>query len=100
MGDEAFFAEFNAATSSTGGGAAGWGDLSAHWDASSFETALGAPAGTEECSRLVAALIDSFFRGYRDVARAAAFRSTRGWPSSCATRAPSATTRWCSFSTS
>ena len=54
---------------STGGGAAGWGDLSAHWDASSFETALGAPAGAEERSRLVAALIDSFFRGYRDVAR-------------------------------
>ena len=69
MGDESFFAELNAATSSTGGGAAGWGDLSAHWDASSFETALGAPAGAEERSRLVAALIDSFFRGYRDVAR-------------------------------
>ena len=69
MGDQPFFAELNAATSSTGGGAAGWGDLSAHWDASSFETALGAPAGAEERSRLVAALIDSFFRGYRDVAR-------------------------------
>ena len=69
MGDESFFAELSAATSSTGGGAAGWGDLSAHWDASSFETALGAPAGAEERSRLVAALIDSFFRGYRDVAR-------------------------------
>ena len=69
MGDEAFFAELNAATSSAGGGPAGWGDLSAHWDASSFETALAAPAGAEERSRLVAALIDSFFRGYRDVAR-------------------------------
>ena len=69
MGDEAFFAELNDATSSSGGGAAGWGDLSAHWDASSFETALGAPAGAEERSRLVAALIDSFFQGYRDVAR-------------------------------
>ena len=69
IGDETFFARLNETAASTGEGAAGWGDLSAHWDAASFEAALGAPAGAEERSRLVAALIDSFFRGYRDVAR-------------------------------
>ena len=69
IGDERFFGRINETTSGAGEGTAGWGDLSAHWDASSFEAALGAPAGAEERSRLVAALIDSFFRGYRDVAR-------------------------------
>ena len=67
--DEAFFASVNESASTTGEGAAGWGDLSAHWDAASFEAALDAPAGAEERSRLVAALVDSFFRGYREVAR-------------------------------
>ena len=69
VGDETFFARLNETASSTGEGAAGWGELSAQWDASTFEAALAAPAGAEERSRLVAALIDSFFRGYRDVAR-------------------------------
>ena len=69
IGDEAFFAGVNETAASTAGTAAGWGDLSARWDAASFEAALGAPAGAEERSRLVAALVDSFFRGYRDVAR-------------------------------
>ena len=69
IGDETFFARVNESAASTAGAAAGWGDLSARWDAASFEAALGAPAGAEERSRLVAALIDSFFRGYRDVAR-------------------------------
>ena len=69
IGDEAFFAGINESAATTGEGAAGWGDLSAHWDAESFEAALDAPAGAEERSRLVAALVDSFFRGYRDVAR-------------------------------
>ena len=69
IGDETFFARVNETAASTAGTAAGWGDLSARWDAASFEAALGAPAGAEERSRLVAALVDSFFRGYRDVAR-------------------------------
>ena len=69
MGDETFFARVNETAASAAGTAAGWGDLSARWDAASFEAALGAPAGAEERSRLVAALVDSFFRGYRDVAR-------------------------------
>ncbi len=69
IGDEAFFDRVNETAASTTASAAGWGDLSARWDAASFEAALGAPAGAEERSRLVAALVDSFFRGYRDVAR-------------------------------
>ena len=69
IGDETFFARVNETAASTAGAGAGWGNLSARWDAASFEAALGAPAGAEERSRLVAALIDSFFRGYRDVAR-------------------------------
>ena len=69
IGDQMFFARLNETASSTGEGVAGWGELSAQWDASTFEAALDAPAGAEERSRLVAALIDSFFRGYRDVAR-------------------------------
>ena len=69
IGDETFFARVNATGASTAGAAAGWGNLSARWGAASFEAALDAPAGAEERSRLVAALIDSFFRGYRDVAR-------------------------------
>ena len=69
MGDEAFFARINASASTAGEGASGWGDLSAHWDASSFETALRAPAGAEARSRLVAALVESFFQSYRDVAQ-------------------------------
>ena len=69
MGDEAFFARINTAASTAGEEATGWGDLSAHWDASSFEAALGAPADAEARSRLVAALVGSFFKSYRDVAR-------------------------------
>ena len=69
VGDETFFARLNETASSTGEGAAGWGELSAQWDASTFEAALDAPAGAEERSRLVAALVDSFFQGYRNVAR-------------------------------
>ncbi len=69
IGDEAFFSQLNEAPAGAAGTAAGWGDLSARWDAASFEAALGAPAGAEERSRLVAALVDSIFSGYRKVAR-------------------------------
>ena len=68
IGGEEFFDAINAVASGTGEGASGWGDLSARWDAASFEAALIAPAGAEERSRLVAALIDSFFQSYRGVA--------------------------------
>ena len=69
IGDEAFFRRLNAGASGAGEGASGWGDLSAHWDDTTFEVAHGAAAGAEERSRLVAALIGSFFRSYRDVAQ-------------------------------
>ena len=66
IGDEQFFKTLNATASGAG---AGWGELAAVWDAASFEAAASAPAGAEERSRLVGALVDSFFQGYRDVAR-------------------------------
>ena len=69
LGDEAFFGGISAGPSSSGGEGAGWGDLSAHWDAASFEVALGAPPGAEERSRLVGALVGSFFQSYSDVAQ-------------------------------
>ena len=69
IGDEAFFRGINTGASTAGEGTSGWGDLSAHWDASIFDAALGAPAGAEERSRLVGALVGSFFRSYRDVAQ-------------------------------
>ena len=68
LGDEAFFAGLNEAASG-GGGGGGWGDLSASWDGAGFAAALAAPMGSEERSRLVGALVDAFFRGYREVAR-------------------------------
>ncbi len=67
IGDEEFFTTINAAASA--GGGAGWGELAAAWDAAGFEAAAAAPPDSEARSRLVAALVDSFFRGYRDVAR-------------------------------
>ena len=66
IGDEQFFSTVNATASGTG---AGWGELAAVWDAASFDAAVEAPADTEARSRLVGALVDSFFQGYRDVAR-------------------------------
>ena len=68
IGDLTFFSRINAATSSTGESASGWGDLSPRWDAASFEVALAARAGAEARSRLVAALVGSFFQSYGDVA--------------------------------
>ena len=67
IGDEEFFTTINAAASA--GGGAGWGELAAEWDAAGFEAAAAAPPDSEARSRLVAALVDSFFRGYRDVAQ-------------------------------
>ena len=70
LGDEPFFARLNETAAPSAAG--GWGDLAARWDVASFMAALGAPAGAEARSRLVGALVDSFFRGYRDVARGGA----------------------------
>lgn len=64
MGDERFFHGLNRA----GGGEGGWGKL-AEWDATSFVVALTAPPNDRERLRLVSALVDTYFRNYRDVAR-------------------------------
>ena len=67
IGDEPFFRTLNEAASGAAGG--GWGELAAAWDAAGFDTAVEAPPGAETRSRLVGALVDSFFQGYRHVAR-------------------------------
>jgi hypothetical protein len=60
MGDEQFFA-----TLSEGhGGAGGWGDLEAGWDATRFEVAMEEPPGSEERSQLISALVGTFFGSY------------------------------------
>ena len=102
IGDETFFARVNETGASTAGAAAGWGNLSARWDAASFEAALGAPAGAEERSRLVTALIDSFFRGYCAVARGSgeAFVPLDEGLAVIARHARDLGYPWCSFSTS
>jgi len=68
IGDAKFFQGLNEAVSGARGGGKGWGDLLAPWDAASFEAALRAPPGSEERSRLVSALVGSFFQSYGDVA--------------------------------
>lgn len=66
IGDAAFFEQLNRSSAGTG---SGWGDLEADWDATSFELALDAPPGSDERSRLIGALVDSFFQSYKEVAR-------------------------------
>src|SRR5262249_22579772 len=46
------------------GGAGGWGDLEAGWDATRFEAAMEEPPGSEERSQLVSALLGTFFSSY------------------------------------
>jgi hypothetical protein len=64
-GDIAFFEKLNQGAPASGG----WGELEGQWDAASFERALSAPPDSDERGGLVGALVDSFFRSYRDVAR-------------------------------
>jgi hypothetical protein len=66
LGDEAFFERLNRAA---GSGSGGWGELESAWDADSFEAALDAPPGADERSRLIGALVEEFFRSYKEVAR-------------------------------
>ncbi len=68
LGDEAFFAQLDGAGRPAGAGG-GWGDLAGRWDAAGFEAALAAPGDAEARGRLVGALVDAFFRSYRDVVR-------------------------------
>lgn len=60
MGDEQFFATL----SESNGGAGGWGDLEAGWDATRFEAAMEEPPGAEERSQLISALVGTFFGSY------------------------------------
>lgn len=52
-GDEPFFKRLNAGQ----GGADGWGELDAAWDAASFESAAAAPPDSEQHLRLVSTLL-------------------------------------------
>lgn len=66
LGDAEFFRQLG---EGAGGGGGGWGDLAGSWDAGSFEAALDAAPGSEERSRLVGALIRTYFQGYAGVAQ-------------------------------
>ncbi len=70
LGDEAFFARLNEGGSSAA--ASGWGALASkgQWDAERFDAAITAPAGDARRSKLVGALVDRFFKSYRQVASA------------------------------
>jgi len=63
LGDTAFFGRLNAGK--TGGG--GWGSIGASWDTKAFETAVGAPHGTDARGRLLSDLTRTFFTAYQDV---------------------------------
>lgn len=58
MGDESFFAALGT------GGDDGWGELSAAWDATTFEAALSRPVGDPDRERLAQALVANLFTGY------------------------------------
>ena len=60
IGDERFFAELNEGASSEGG----WGELSNNWDAARFESAIDAPPGNEERSKVISDLVKQFFNSY------------------------------------
>jgi hypothetical protein len=60
MEDHAFFMRLNEGENRGGG----WGELSAAWDAASYDTALNAAPGSEARQRLVGALVRVFFSNY------------------------------------
>ena len=60
MGDTQFFTTLSEGT----GGAGGWGDLAAGWDAMRFEAAMEDLPGSEERSQLISALLGTFFGSY------------------------------------
>lgn len=67
MGDATFFQALNAG--SGGGGAGGWGDLSAGWDSGSYEKARKAPPKAAERARLVSDLVAKLLLAFRTVAQ-------------------------------
>jgi len=68
MGDEAFFRGLNAG-SEAGSGGDGWGAIGARWDAAGFEAALASAPRSPERTRLVADLVSTLFKAYKDVAK-------------------------------
>jgi hypothetical protein len=60
MGDAQFFTTLSEGK----GGAGGWGDLEAGWDATRFEAAMEEPPGSEERSQLISVLLGTFFGSY------------------------------------
>ncbi|HUP68595.1 MAG TPA: hypothetical protein VM142_02150 [Acidimicrobiales bacterium] len=65
MGDNAFFTALSA-----GSDDAGWGDLGAAWDASSYDAARTKAQGNAGRVRLVQALVTTLLSAYSDVSRA------------------------------
>ena len=67
MGDDRFFAELNLAVGST---RAGWGTLKGTWDRARFDAAIVASAGDGERTKLVSALVQTYFASYGEIAQA------------------------------
>ena len=67
LGDAKFFETLNANTG--GGGAGGWGALSAGWDSGSYEKARKAPPKAAERARLVSDLVAKLLPAFRTVAQ-------------------------------
>ncbi len=61
LGDAKFFGKLN---ENAGGGGGGWGALESEWDADRYAAAAAAAPGSEDRSRLVGALVDTFFKTY------------------------------------
>ena len=62
LGDEKFFAKMN---EGVGSGNPDWGDMAEGWTGETFEAALNAPARSDEKTRLVGSLVDTFFSSVR-----------------------------------
>jgi len=67
LGDEKFFSQLNQGKSSAGDSRRG--KLAKGWDAARFETALHAPPGSEERSRLVGDLVQHMFPAFKGIAQ-------------------------------
>jgi len=63
FGDAQFFASLNSGKAAQGG-TEGWGEITEHWDAASFEKAAKVPDSPEH-RRLVGDLVDAFFNNVR-----------------------------------
>jgi len=62
MGDQAFFSKLNQEKSSE---SSEWGDIGTGWDAVRFEETLNAPPRSEDRSRLIGELVETFFQAAR-----------------------------------